>query len=307
MEPLTEQTSARISTRSFLSLAWRNTLERKDLMGWYIAVYILAAGTMMLAFFGAVGSMSYLESTTLAVAVAALGMIMGMVLFMLNGLALLFAVAAPTTYSYREGFRAAWRYFLPVLLVSFYTSAIMLVGFIALILPALVLTVYIGMTQFVIANERRAGIWSIARSISLVYGQWWFVVKRMATLLLVAILLSMALEILLSIFEYVETPAVLRVVLLVLGTLMSLAAEALLAVYMLSGLQHVYLELGQASSELEPSQRLQKWTKGGVIAGVVIMILAVLGVGAFVSYSLENMTPVDTEAMMEEVMFELQQ
>lgn len=69
-------------------------------------------------------------------------------------------------------------YFWSFLWVNILLGLILLVGFIALIIPGIILTVYLAFSVWVLIFEDKKGLEAIKRSLNLVKGYWWGVAGR---------------------------------------------------------------------------------------------------------------------------------
>lgn len=90
---------------------------------------------------------------------------------------------------FRKHFVWAWQNILLLMLVSFTAQAITQSGYMLLIIPGILATVYLGYAVYVLVDGKAKGFDALIRSFELVYGRFWTILGRKALLLSIVFLL----------------------------------------------------------------------------------------------------------------------
>ncbi len=91
----------------------------------------------------------------------------------------------------KEAYRRAWPYFWRYIGLSLLMSIIMMVGFLLLIIPGIILSVWFAFATFVLVLENGAIVESLKKSREYTRGKWWAIFGRLIAMSVFVLLLSM--------------------------------------------------------------------------------------------------------------------
>ena len=134
---------------------------------------------------------------------AILSLVLGSVNFLVSlwlGVRLLYAVKdRDTKISIKEALSRGWKRILSYWWISILSGLIVMGGFLLLIVPGIILTIWFALAVYILVSEDRRGMNALFRSKQLVSGYWWGVFGRFHVLGLVLFATMIPLMILLAI------------------------------------------------------------------------------------------------------------
>ncbi len=98
----------------------------------------------------------------------------------------------PQDWKIGDVIKKGWSKYLSFLLVSFLTGLIVGLGFLLLIVPGIIFTIWFTFSTYMVICEDKRGLKALSRSKELVKGYWWPTAKRVFAIILIAIPFSMA-------------------------------------------------------------------------------------------------------------------
>jgi len=117
---------------------------------------------------------------------AVLGVFALAFLQILAGIAIIRAVGDSEKREITTYFREAFPLFLSFLWVSILVGFLEVVGFILLIIPGIIISVYLSLAVFIVLFESERGVDALKKSHSYVKGRWWAVFGRMLVIILIS-------------------------------------------------------------------------------------------------------------------------
>lgn len=126
-----------------------------------------------------------------SVAIIALLWVAMMVASIFMAIAMIHAVMNPQA-SVLSAYQSAKPFFWRYIVLSILVSLSILVGFILLIIPAILFFVWFTFSYYVLINENISGIDAMKRSKALVSGRWWAVFGRLVALMLLGLIMGLA-------------------------------------------------------------------------------------------------------------------
>jgi|GEM_PF-3643793 len=301
----TETTSASDATATVPSrTAWQLvqlSFERTFANPGLIAQYVLASIVVMGGAF-AVGALGYATGNdSVFVAMAVLAVVTGIVLVMVNALALLVTVVNEQRFSYWQAWQASWPLLWQFLLLSFVSTVVLWLGLVFLIVPGIVLAVYILLAQVVFVKEGHRGATALARSTELIYGAWWGTLGRLALLMLTIFLISFIVGFVEAFFTGDAAELVLSLVSILLQLVVSIAMLHLIYAW--------YLERVQLVGTNNPSPSTVKKFRIAAWVGAVAILFFPLVIGATVFSQLNDAREraMEAQEMMLEQQLEMEQ
>lgn len=115
-----------------------------------------------------------------------------LVLLIFMNIAMYKAVSAPKETTVQSAYRFAKKYFLQYVLLSIMVGIVVTLGFVALIIPGIILAVWFGFAYAVLIFEDKTGIDAMKASKAYVKGRWFEIFIRVIALIVFMILLSIA-------------------------------------------------------------------------------------------------------------------
>lgn len=112
------------------------------------------------------------------------------VLLMLMSVGMYKAVSEPMTTTIEGAYRFAAKYFVQYLVLSIMIGVVVMLGFIALIIPGIIFAVWFAFAYLVLIFEGKKGVEAMKASKEYVKGNWWKVFGRFVVLGIAMILLS---------------------------------------------------------------------------------------------------------------------
>lgn len=97
----------------------------------------------------------------------------------------------PQDWKISDVIKKGWSKYLSFLLVSFLTGLIVGLGFLFLIVPGIIFTIWFAFSTYVVICEDKRGLKALSRSKELIKGYWWPAAKRIFAILIITIPLSM--------------------------------------------------------------------------------------------------------------------
>lgn len=113
-----------------------------------------------------------------------------MVVNIAMAIAMVKAVASPAEVTVQSAYQFAREHFWSYLWVSVLVAIIVLLGFVLLIVPGIIFSVWYVFSYFVLLFEGQRGMDALRRSKEHVRGKWWPVFGRVLFLLLISLILS---------------------------------------------------------------------------------------------------------------------
>jgi hypothetical protein len=200
----------RMST--LLGEGWAFIKVRKDLVQWYVVLLVL---------FSLLSSEWVLALDNLITFAAALVAFVVLIFSTINSWGILFAVSQPDPYSVNYEDAVAWsaKHFLPLLWTTVLVGLATLGGFLLLIIPGIIISLYLQFSMYAIAMGSDYGVPALKQSYHDVKNHWWVVVKKLFALGMWLLLIYLVVGFVLGVAVTVSGE----------GTLVSLVAEALVA------------------------------------------------------------------------------
>ncbi|MDD3488073.1 MAG: hypothetical protein PHH35_01850 [Candidatus Pacebacteria bacterium] len=103
-------------------------------------------------------------------------------------------VMKPVGVSLKEVFKEAWKNYWNYLIIGVLVSIFVSLGFVFLIIPGLILSIYLSFSLYVYIDEKRKGMEAIKRSWNLVKGNWWQVFGRRLMLIILTIIIAIGIN-----------------------------------------------------------------------------------------------------------------
>ncbi len=125
-------------------------------------------------------------------------MVLVMISSVLMSAALILAVNNPAM-GVKEAYKAAMKFFWSYIGLSILMSLIILIGFLLLIIPGIILSVWFAFASYVLVLENAGVVDSLRRSREYVRGRWWGVFGRLILMSLVAFAVSVIAAMLFSV------------------------------------------------------------------------------------------------------------
>ena len=259
----------------------RRTLQRPALMGWYILSTLLSGGVFLLVGVVALSLASGSDTPVLYAApyMLLIGVPVATIIMTVATMALVYMVVHEVEVSFWQALKAMTPRLWSFLVLGFLVMLIVFTGFVAFIIPALVVGVYLVFSQIVFIKENRKGFAALSRSFQLVYGKWWGTLGRLAILFIASALLTEVVE------EITEMGSVL------VGTLVSIVVQAVFFMTFLHVMVLWYQERVTAIGEAPLSPVVTKRLKMAAGAGAVMLVLLPVGAVWFVLENQEWLLP----------------
>lgn len=127
----------------------------------------------------------------MSIAITAVLWIAMMVASIFMAIAMIYAVMN-SQISVLSAYQSAKPFFWRYVVLSILVSLSILVGFILLIIPAILFFVWFTFSYYVLINENISGIDAMKRSKALVSGRWWAVFGRLVALMLLGLIMGLA-------------------------------------------------------------------------------------------------------------------
>jgi len=219
-------------------------------------------------------------STSLQIAVGVVSFIAVIVYLLLVGAALYMVGHTSESATFTQGFSWAKTHFWSLLWLSALTGAIIWGGFILLIIPGIIISIYIVLSQMALVLEGKTGLSALLRSRELVYGNWWPVFGRIlgTQLIFFGLMLLFALiagSVAALIVDETSAEFVNNVLLNILGSVGTLILLSVtLRIYSVLSVQAVI------QPEPVPSAKTKYQVLGWI--GVVTVVLSVVAMVTFV-------------------------
>lgn len=259
-EMLKEGWSRAISNVGAFGAAFAALLLLGGLMFLLILIVSFAAGATMMMSEG-IGLLLYLVGF-LALYVLIIGYMQVVLVALLRRLMLVHGKT-----SYWSQWHYSWKFAFSAFLITVYVQIVSQMGFMLLVIPGIIISIYLAYSIYVLAGEERRGFDALIRSIELVYGRWWSVVGR--SLLLVLIVCGALL--LLGMIVIVSGEAlgflvyILAVPLLILGAMWVLGTQVVL----FESLQKL---VPADSFDVSDRSAIKLWLRIAVILAIVLSI-----------------------------------
>lgn len=103
-------------------------------------------------------------------------------------------VMKPVGVSLKEVLKETWKNYWNYLIIGVLVSIFVSLGFVFLIIPGLILSIYLSFSLYVCADEKKKGMEAIKRSWNLVKGNWWQVFGRMLMLIILTIIIAIGIN-----------------------------------------------------------------------------------------------------------------
>ncbi|MDA8597112.1 hypothetical protein N9L26_02105 [Candidatus Pacebacteria bacterium] len=274
------------SVGTLLKEGFTYAFSRWDLVGYAVLIQILImvpiiGGAFLTAYsvFGMMdGGSAGATWVILGGVMLLVGVVLAFVIGVINTGALTYAVTKPERPSYLDGFRWGTKHFWSLTWLSLLMGLIIMTGFVLLIIPGIILSIYLTLAFFVLVHEDRRGLDALVRSTELVRGHWWGVFGRAAVLFLVGFIVGVALsivsEILLAIAESLDNSA-LVIGLTIATFVVQLVLQMMLLVFGLRVFSRMYHLLAVQQPVSEPTAKSGTRTLYTALAwlGLVVPIL----------------------------------
>jgi len=123
----------------------------------------------------------------------ALAVIVGIglaIIQILSSVGLIVAVHEGATRSIASYYKDALPLVLPVLWVAIMSSVVTLAGFILLIIPGIIISIYLAVASYTVVLDGHRGIDALKQSHALIKGRWWATFVRLLVMVVIALLVS---------------------------------------------------------------------------------------------------------------------
>ena len=203
MEPETTQTietpvavDAIPKIKPLFTEAWSFVKQRRDIVLWY------AAPLVILSLSVSDYATNYAENNSSMHLLIIVSLVVG-VYMIFNTLALLHAVHQPAVEQvpFKSSLGWAKGKFWPFVWLSIVSSVVIMLGYMALIIPGIILTGYFVFAQFAFYHDGVTGTKALKASYRVVKGRWWKVAKKVALAYLYFILIFVAVAMVLGVIE----------------------------------------------------------------------------------------------------------
>jgi len=190
-----------VSLPTFTTL-WKQafyfTRQRLDLVSWYIGITIagllLFVLPVVLGLY--IGSFEQPALMVLGVLIVLAGWAAALWVMVIAAAGLMYAVAAPTTTTFKAGWRWARPRFWAIAWLGLIVTLTLISGLSLLIIPGIIITVYTSFYFLSFIRSDTRGLHALAASTHIVYGRFWSVVGRL--LLFGAVVIAINLAVLLA-------------------------------------------------------------------------------------------------------------
>ncbi|MAZ30238.1 hypothetical protein CL655_03055 [bacterium] len=193
-------TSTLPAVGQLLRESWEFTKGRLDLVGWYVLIslvpLVLVALPVGLGVWAAASAPQLLWAAVVAGLVALLVMIWVMVV---ASAGLFYAVAQEERIRFIEGWRWARPRFWQIAWIGVLLMLVLTTAFMALFLPAFIIMVYTMFYFLSFLRHDHRGLNALAASTNVVYGRFWGVLGRLAFMMLIIIVVSLAITVIFEI------------------------------------------------------------------------------------------------------------
>ncbi len=171
---------------TWFKAGWTFTKARKDLITWYFVS--LAA---LAVFSSEIPANSFGGPVELLFGI---GLFVSIIFLMLNGWAVLYAVTQESrdTITYKESFSWASSNFFPLLWTSIVSSVTIFLGYVLLIIPGIIATIYFYFALYCQATGGGVGTKALKASYRVVKGKWWSVLWKLIVLGFYVVLIYIA-------------------------------------------------------------------------------------------------------------------
>lgn len=115
-----------------------------------------------------------------------IGVLISAIVQITAGIALLYVVSSPVPITIKEAYQKALRLFFSYIWVLILVGVITLAGFLLLIIPGIIFSVWFSFAVFILIVEDKRGFEALKTSRMYVKGHWWGVFGRSAFFMLIA-------------------------------------------------------------------------------------------------------------------------
>ena len=162
-----------------------------------IPAAMIAVGSLMIANRGAM----------VAVALGGLLLVIGVIVFIFAGIALMISVIEGTDF--KESYRRSTKVFWPLIWVSILIGVVTLGGIVMLIVPGIMMGIWFVFSRYLVIAENRRGMDALTQSREYARGYWWAIFGRMLLMgIVVAVASAIVSGILTGIFGAILAPVV---------------------------------------------------------------------------------------------------
>lgn len=212
--------------------------------------------------------------------------------------------------SYLSYVRWATKNLLGLFLVSICVQFATTLGYVAMVIPGIALSLYLGFAMFVRLTGAETGVMALVRSTQIVYGRWWGMLGRMLFAILMFILCTLPVLLFvgislgsmdLNLLVAGDTSLGVTSLLLLLGLLL-VAAVLFVAFMMQCAMVVLFESLRATATPFTPAgeQRLYFWMKVMVVVGIIpTVLLSALDSGTTTPLSDDLVMPGQDELMPE--------
>ncbi len=160
-----------------LKEGWKFLLIRTDLAAWYVA---LLTGIAILS------SPFVMQDGGITSFAAMIGSFVMMIFLAINTWAIIYAVSQDDAYatSYKDAFNWSSKNFFALLWISILSGVAIMLGFVLLIIPGIIVSVYLYFSLYAFAMGSDGGVQALKRSYHDVKGRWWTVAGQLLALIL---------------------------------------------------------------------------------------------------------------------------
>ena len=143
-----------------------------------------------------------LEATPLFFTFAGVIVILLILIQVLASIAMVRAISDAAPKQYRTYFAEAWPLVLAFIWINILSAAATLVGFLLFIIPGIIVSVYLSVTNFALILGKARGVEALTESFNLVKGRWWQVFWRTLVLIAIGVAASLAVGVLAAALGY---------------------------------------------------------------------------------------------------------